>query len=96
MRNDAADGQKAVTIEVLTANGGPAIGAAVYVTAANGDESRHEVRTSGSYGAASTHLLHLAAGATGKLRYRVVWADGSEGPAGTAPSGGRTVLRAGS
>ena len=93
LRNDAANGRGSVVLDLVNAAGAPAIGAAVYVRAGEGPESRHEVRTAGSYGAASSHLLHLAAPSTDGLRYRIVWADGSEGTAGSAKAGERVRLQ---
>ena len=94
MRNNAGDARPAVRIDLRNKAGSPAIGAAVYVESASGAESRYEVRTGGSYGAASSPLLHLAVptGQSG-LSYRVVWSDGTDGPKGVAPAGERTVIR---
>ncbi|MEM8710791.1 MAG: hypothetical protein AAGG01_07550, partial [Planctomycetota bacterium] len=94
MRNDAGDERAAVVLDVVTSVGAPAIGAAVYVQGVDGAESRYEVRTAGSYGAASSHLLHLAVHSdVSALLYRVVWSDGSEGPKGSAPAGEITRLQ---
>ncbi len=94
MRNDLGDKQAVVQIDLRTESGSPAIGAAVYVKDASGSESRHEIRTAGSYGAASSHILHLAVpnGANG-VEYRVVWSDATDGPKGEAQAGESTVIR---
>ncbi len=95
LRNDAAASPRSVSIEVLNKAGAPALGATVFTQAASGSETRHEVRTADSYGAASSPILHVHAG-TGEagLAYRVLWADGTEGPSGKAKAGEFLKLQA--
>ncbi|MFT7167552.1 MAG: hypothetical protein ACI80K_000673 [Paracoccaceae bacterium] len=92
LRNDIAQPGQAVTFELLTKSGSPAISAAVFVQLPGKGEARYEIRTADSYGAASTPLVHVSAGAA-TLSYRVVWADGTAGSAGQATGGDRLTLR---
>lgn len=93
MRNDAGNERESVVLDLVDTAGAPAIGAAVYVRAGEGAESRYEIRTAGSYGAASTHVLHLAVPEGGSLDYRVIWANGDSGPKGTAQAASTIRLR---
>lgn len=77
LRNVAPRGAEPVVLDVRVKSGAPAIGATVMVT--QGERvTRHEVRTADSYGAASSHLLHIAdVGTAGIDRIEVVFADGT-------------------
>ncbi|MEM9799484.1 MAG: CRTAC1 family protein [Planctomycetota bacterium] len=78
LRNVAAqDDARWVTLDVRDAAGAPAIGAVALVTIGE-RTTRHEVRITESYCAASSPLLHFAlASASADLRAEVRWPDGT-------------------
>ncbi|QDV05454.1 FG-GAP repeat protein [Planctomycetes bacterium Poly30] len=87
-RNDVANSRKGVTFELLDEHGAPAIGAAIFVRTPGHGEARHEVRTTDSYGAASSPLIHVGAGdGSAPMGYRILWADGTEGESGACEAG---------
>ena len=88
LRNDIAAPKSSVSFELLTKAGAPALGAIVFTQTEAGTETRHEVRTADSYGAASSPIIHVPADPAGpKLKFRILWPDGKAGVAGEIDAG---------
>ncbi len=95
LRNETGNAGRAASLSLFTHVGAPAIGATVLIDTGDGKESRHEVRTADSYGAASSHVLHIGfANGQAELPYRVLWANGAKGPSGVLTPGSSTHLTA--